>query len=184
MDRIGIAYIYCNFRRHSEQRAYDLLASLLKQLCQSRSCLPPSLENLFSKHASKRSQPSIDEIGRNLQDVVALYSRVYIIIDALDECQTNNGCRARLLEELFTIQNVSEANILATSRSIPDISEKFKSSAMLEIQADEEDVQMYLDHRMPQLPKFVGQRQDLQEEIRSAIIQSVRGMYVVLISRS
>jgi hypothetical protein len=29
---IGIAYIYCNFRRKDEQKINDLLASLLKQL--------------------------------------------------------------------------------------------------------------------------------------------------------
>jgi DNA replication protein DnaC len=33
---IGIAYIYCNFRRQEEQKIDDLLASLLKQLAESQ----------------------------------------------------------------------------------------------------------------------------------------------------
>ena len=38
---IGIAYIYCNFRRKDDQKAEDLLASLLKQLlAQERPSLP------------------------------------------------------------------------------------------------------------------------------------------------
>jgi hypothetical protein len=37
---IGIAYIYCNFRRQDEQKIDDLLASLLKQLAESQPSLP------------------------------------------------------------------------------------------------------------------------------------------------
>ena len=37
---IGIAYIYCNFRRQDEQKAVRLLASVLKQLAQGRALLP------------------------------------------------------------------------------------------------------------------------------------------------
>ena len=31
---VGIAYVYCNFRRRDEQKAEELFASLLKQLMQ------------------------------------------------------------------------------------------------------------------------------------------------------
>jgi hypothetical protein len=34
-ENVGIAYIFCNFRRQAEQNAEDLLMSLLKQLAQS-----------------------------------------------------------------------------------------------------------------------------------------------------
>ena len=47
---IGIAYLYCNFRRQDEQKADDLLASLLKQLSQKRTSLPDSVKTLYKKH--------------------------------------------------------------------------------------------------------------------------------------
>jgi DNA replication protein DnaC len=50
---IGIAYLYCNFRRHDEQKAEDLLASLLKQLAQTRPHLPESVKSLYDAHANK-----------------------------------------------------------------------------------------------------------------------------------
>jgi Cdc6-like AAA superfamily ATPase len=34
-DNVGVAYIYCNFKRYHEQRAEDLCLSLLKQLVQA-----------------------------------------------------------------------------------------------------------------------------------------------------
>ena len=153
---IGIAYLYCNFRRQDEQKADDLLASLLKQLSQTRSSLPDSVKALYDQHKNKRTRPSFDEISRTLQSVAAMYSRVFIVIDALDECQASDGCRTRFLKEIFKVQTKSGANIFATSRFIPEITERFQGSISLEIRASEEDVRRYLDGHMFRLPGFVS----------------------------
>src|SRR6266566_2974105 len=46
---VGIAYIYCNFRRKHEQRAEDVITSLLKQLSQGRTSLPETVKALYDK---------------------------------------------------------------------------------------------------------------------------------------
>ena len=99
---IGIAYIYFNFRRRDEQKAVDLLASLLKQLSQQRASLPDNVKALHDQH--ERTRPSFEEISKTLQSVAAIYSRVFIVVDALDECQAFDGCRTRFLTELFKVQ--------------------------------------------------------------------------------
>jgi len=175
---IGIAYLYCNFRRQSEQRAEDLLANLLKQLSQERSCLPDSVKALYDHHKDKRTRPSFKEILRVLQSAAATFSRVFIIIDALDECQASDGCRERFLSEIFNLQVKVKASVFATSRFFPEITNNFSGSMLLEIRASEEDVRRYLDGHMSQLPAFVGQRSDLQGEIKTGIVAAVRGMYV------
>jgi hypothetical protein len=176
---IGIAYLYCNFKRRDEQRAEELLASLVKQLTQSQSSLPESVRLLYDKHKEKRTRPPFDEISRALHSVALMYSRVILVVDALDECQASDGSRARLLSEMFSLQAKCGANIFTTSRFIPEISDKFKGSISLEIRASSEDVRRYLDHHMFRLPGFVGRSPELQEEIKSKIMQSVQGMYVV-----
>ena len=175
---IGIAYLYCNFRRRDEQKADDLLASLLKQLSQGQSSLPDNVRALYGQHEKKRTRPLIDEISRAIQSVAAMYSRVSIIVDALDECQVSDGCRSKLLSEIFDFQAKCGANVLATSRFIPEIAEKFKGSTSLEIRASDGDVRKYLEGHMSQLPSFVSRNIDLQEEIVSGIVQAVDGMYV------
>ena len=100
---IGIAYLYCNFRRQNEQKIDDLLASLLKQLAECQHSLPASVKDLYDLHRTKRTRPSIDEILRSIQSVVTAYTRVFIIIDALDECQVSDGCRSRFLSEIFNL---------------------------------------------------------------------------------
>ena len=88
---IGVAYLYCNYRRQDEQKPEHLLASLLKQLTQGLSSLPDSVKSLYNSHKDRRTQPSFDEISRALQSVVTMYSRVFLIIDALDERQVSHG---------------------------------------------------------------------------------------------
>jgi hypothetical protein len=173
---IGIAYLYCNFRRQDEQKADDLLASLLKQLSQERTSLPDSVKALYEKHKDKRTPLSFDEISKTFQSVAATYSRVFIVIDALDECQAFDGCRTRLLTEISTIQAKFGANVFATSRFIPEITEKFEGSISLEIRASEEDVRRYLDGHMFRLPGFVSRNPELQEEIKTGIVLLVQGM--------
>jgi hypothetical protein len=161
-----------------EQKAEELLASLVKQLAQSRSSLPESVKSLHDKHKDKRTRPSFDEISRALQSVAVTYSRVIIVVDALNECQASDGCRARLLSEIFGLKAKCGTNIFATSRFIPEITDKFEGSISLEIRASSEDVRRYLEGHMFRLPGFVGRSPELQEEIKSKIIQSVQGMYV------
>lgn len=176
---IGIAYLYCNFKRQHEQQAEDLLASLLKQLTQIRTSLPDGLKSLYNEHKCKGTRMSLDEISRTLQSVAAMYSRVFIIVDALDECQATGHCRTRFLTEIFDLQAKCGVNIFATSRFIPEVIEKFGDSISLEIRASEQDVQKYIDGHISHLPSFVRCRPDLQEEIKTAIINAVDGMYVV-----
>lgn len=178
---IGIAYLYCNFRRQHEQKAEDLLANLLKQLNQGRSSLPDTIKSLYDSHQVKRTQLSFEEISRALQSVATMYSRVFIVIDALDECQVSHNCRKRFLSELFSLQAKCGANLFVTSRFIPEITEYFQGSISLEIRASEHDVRRYVEGHMAYLPSFVGRSPDLREDVKTCIIKAVDGMYVVLI---
>lgn len=51
---------------------------------------------------------------------------------------------------------------------------------MLEIRADEQDVRRYVDGHISHLSSFVGRNTDLQEEIKTRIINTIEGMYVTL----
>jgi hypothetical protein len=174
---IGIAYLYCDFRRQYEQKTEDLLANLLKQLAQKQSSIPDCLHALYDQYKDKPKRPSFDEILRILHSVSALYSQVFIIVDALDECQVTDGRRARLMSTIFKLQGES-ANLFLTSRFIPEILERFKGSVSLEIRARDEDVQRYLAGHMTRLPPFVSSNPDLQNEIKATISKAVDGMCV------
>lgn len=173
---IGIAYLYCNFKRRHEQRATDLILSLIKQLCQGRLLLPSSVRNLYNHHIRQRTRPSTDEISMVLKSISATYLKVYIVIDALDECPTLDGCRDTLLSEVFDLQKQETVNILATSRFIPDITDQFNGSISLDVYATKGDVKMYLENHMNLLPRFVRRNSTMQKEIASTISDAADGM--------
>ncbi|GFF66045.1 conserved hypothetical protein [Aspergillus lentulus] len=173
---IGIAYIYFNFRRQNEQKVEDLLASLLKQLSQEQPALPDSVGTLYKKHKDKGTRPSLDEIPEALRSVAAKYSRAYIVIDALDECEVY-GRRTKFLAEIFDLQAKCGVNIFATSRFIPQITERFKCSMTLEIRACDEDVREYLKDRILQSESAI--LVPVSEEIQSGIINAVDGMFLL-----
>lgn len=175
---IGIAYLYCNFQRHSEQRLEDLLSSLLRQLVQQQCSIPDGVRALYEKHKGKRTRPVLDEIVKELHSVTAMYSRIFILIDALDECQATDGCRTNLLSEIFNLQAKSGANIFATSRINDEIAKLFDRSICLEIRATNEDVKIYLKGQMQRLQSDILDK-DIQQMIESEIIRAVDGMYVI-----
>ncbi|KAK4679893.1 hypothetical protein QC764_208180 [Podospora pseudoanserina] len=177
--KIGIAYIYFNFQRQDKQKIDDLLASVLKQIAESQPSVPGSVKDLFDKHKTKRTRPSLDETLRALQSMAATCSRVFIVVDALDECQTSESCRKRFLSELFNLQKMHGINIFATSRSITEIVDRFKTSISLEIRASTADVAQYLEGHISQLPSFVQQDRRLREEITAGISEAVDGMFLL-----
>ncbi|OCK88365.1 uncharacterized protein K441DRAFT_700542 [Cenococcum geophilum 1.58] len=176
---IGIAYLYCNFRREQEQKPADLFASLLKQLIQEQPSVPESMSGLYEHHKDRRTRPSSGEILVVLHSVIRGYSRTFIIIDALDECQVSNGVRRILLSDILDLQAKTGANLFATSRFIPEIAREFKKDLLLEIHARDEDVRRYLGGHMFQLPSFVLNNLDLQEEIKTSIVKAVDGMFLL-----
>ncbi|PSN73797.1 hypothetical protein BS50DRAFT_597243 [Corynespora cassiicola Philippines] len=175
----AVAYIYCSFKRQTEQTLEDLLASVLKQLAQATSSLPQSIRSLHDRCRSKKTRASIDDISLVLQSMAAEFSRVFILVDALDECQVNDGCRAKLLSQLSQLQNKSGANLFVTSRFIPDIMERFERDLRLEIRANEHDVQRYIEGHVDELPRFVRRDPDLQREISSGIVKAIDGMFLL-----
>jgi Cdc6-like AAA superfamily ATPase len=182
---VGIAYIYCNFRRHQDQKDVDLLASLLKQFSQALFFVPESLKILYECHRSQRTRPSLEEVSQTLESVVSKFARTFVIIDALDECDDSDGDRKRLLRALLSLQTKTGVCLLATSRSIPNIEKEFGGrNTRMEIRASDHDLNRYIDENLTRLPTFVLRNADLQKEVKSSIIGAVDGMYALLIISS
>ncbi|KAH7121183.1 hypothetical protein B0J11DRAFT_59184 [Dendryphion nanum] len=174
-SNVCVAYFYYDFRRQEEQTAEDLLASLLRQLCQGKPSLPDSMRALHNQHEEKRTRPRLDEISRVLHTVANTYSRVFIIIDALDECQESNCCLTRI----FDLQAKCRLNLFATSRDVPNITKYFVGHISLKISARNEDVKKYITSCMSRLPSFVIDHLELQTKIKTSISKSVRGMFLL-----
>lgn len=169
---IGLAYVYCNFRLQNEQKAEDLLASILKQLACS---VPESVTKLYEQHTDRRTRPSMNELSKALQTVAKTYTTVFVVTDALDECQTIDDCRNVLLSQLFDLQKKCAVKLFATARPIPDIMERFNGEH-LKIRAHESDLHKFLEGRILQAGSEL--LQSYKEEIKKRITEVADGMSV------
>jgi hypothetical protein len=133
------------------------------------------VKDLYKKHKeippSSRSSTDIRHFSETLQLVISRnYTRVFIVIDALDECQDTQA----LLPEIFKVQGATEANLFATSRLKNSIQKAFAGSLLLEIHAREEDVKRYIDGRMSELKVLKEENKDLNEEIKTELKTKIR----------
>ncbi|KAJ5169200.1 uncharacterized protein N7482_004794 [Penicillium canariense] len=174
---VGIAYIYLSFGKRAEQTVDALLLSVTKQLLRQHQSMPGEVKALYDKHQKASTTPSSDEIVEAVHRACRLYSRVFVLVDALDECMQST--RAEFLSEIFNMQAKGELSLFATSRFITDICEQFKNGLSLTIRADDGDVKTYLDRNMSKLPLCVGRNKGLQQDIKRCIAGSVDGMFLL-----
>ncbi|KAL5088041.1 hypothetical protein Trisim1_007209 [Trichoderma cf. simile WF8] len=174
---VGVAYYYCNFKRQDEQTAVRIISCLLRQLCASQTPLPDVMKTFHKKHATISTRPSLEVISVALQSVASIYSKVFIAIDALDECQPTE--RSLFLSKLFDLQAKTEINIFATSRPILEIEKLFNGCQSIDIVASPDDIYKYIDGHISQLSDFVQHNPELQEQIKMEISASVQGMFLL-----
>jgi hypothetical protein len=84
--------------------------------------VPTEVKNVYRRHRIKGSRPSFNEIVKALYFTVQLYSKMFVIIDALDEYHfSNNEGQKRLLSEIFSFQDQVQVNLFAISRFVSEI---------------------------------------------------------------
>ena len=95
----SLAYLYCDHKQHSQQKPQDLIRNIVKQIFRAetfhtypsprpRSPLDDMYERRLTYILSSGSlvPPTLSECMQYLSSALGLFSRFYIVIDALDEC--------------------------------------------------------------------------------------------------
>lgn len=76
------------------------MASLLQQLVQQKVTISSEITNLYQDHIEKETRPLRDEFATLFCSEICNFSKVFIIVDALDECSQHNGTRESILAKL------------------------------------------------------------------------------------
>ncbi|KAJ4185611.1 hypothetical protein NW767_012924 [Fusarium falciforme] len=118
-------------------------------------------------------RPSVARIAEVLHETVNGYTQVFMIIDALDECDQEHRCI--LLKVIFRLQTMYPIHLLATSDVDPKIVALFTKADVLKIRADKEDMRAYLAGRMSRALFAIGDNAELEEEISSSIVGAADG---------
>jgi hypothetical protein len=165
-----VACIYCNYKQ-ATQTAENLIASLLRQLVQDCSVVPEGIKTFYERHQYRGTPPRLDEFMNALNSEIGTYSKVFIIVDALDECP-EDGTRAKLLRGLQSLTGT--VNLLVTSRELSSIARYFECTKCLDIHATDQDIQRYVEDRIANIPRrhLIA----LREEIVNQVTEKAQGM--------
>ncbi|KIW89844.1 uncharacterized protein Z519_09273 [Cladophialophora bantiana CBS 173.52] len=141
----GVTYIFCNYGEQRDQNATGLRGAILQQLVRAQRLIPEPVLRLYEYHSGRGTRSSLQEISDTLHTIFSNYSKVYVVVDTLDECADDGTC-AKLLTTIRSLQKESSTDLrlMVTSRSIPNIEEKSKGELTLKVRASEEDVKRFI----------------------------------------
>lgn len=174
----AIAFFYCNFREQTTRAG--ILMVLLRQFVQQLSVIPNVLEEAYVKHLEHGSALTVDKSLGVLSSTLAVFSRTFVLLDALYECHLQGAERGELLADLFRLQETQNLGLFATSRDNPYISRSFYGKLNLRIRATSADVERFLRGQFEGPREVVLQNEDLQRDIVAAVTDSMDGMSVEL----
>lgn len=169
----------------AKQNTENMLRSIIKQLCGRRPDIPPALSKL-RRYRDINQQPDLENLVNTFKESSLGFTKVYVVIDALDECPLDQ--RNRLLNVLQSIQTLALTNLhaLYTSRAEADIESRFKPSILrceirridLERQREEvnKDIRTFIDQEI-ESSEFRSWPLDIKESVRTALTEKAHGMY-------
>ncbi|KAJ7270980.1 ankyrin repeat-containing domain protein [Mycena rebaudengoi] len=176
-NNTGVAAVYLNHKESEAQSPSNILAGLWWQLASER-LISPLVQQLYQKHQNRRTRPSLDEVRKIFHSIVAEYSRVFVVVDALDEYPEAH--RHILLDALAVMGG--SVSLMLTSR--PNIAPEafFPTALVLEISAKDEDIRCYVKAQIQnsfRLSKHVRVRPELHKEIETKIAKNADGMFLL-----
>ncbi|KIJ16667.1 hypothetical protein PAXINDRAFT_168174, partial [Paxillus involutus ATCC 200175] len=145
------AYFYFDARKTggASRRFETLLRSLLDQLCSKQANIPDAMKRLYGVDDQEHPQPTLAQLKTTLGEVVKDFDEVYILIDALDECDS----QAELLGWMKSLQSTTQGlHLLATSRPERIIEDRMSNFNHVRISLNSEllddDIRTYVDERV------------------------------------
>jgi hypothetical protein len=166
---VRIGCIFCNHKEQQDQTASYLISSLLKQFIEEQEDFPAEVTALYETHKKYQTRPSFSECSTLLQSVGTAFSKVFIVIDALDECTERDNTRRSIID---AIRSLKEAHIMVTSRTLPQIELICKEWPQVEITAKDQDILQYLEAHIEDEGELVNVVQE-DPEIRKLVITTI-----------
>lgn len=186
-----LIYFFCQKSDERLNNAAAVLRGLLHMLIVQTP--HPVIKQLKTRHESfftsknRQGADNVWALQRMLLDVLdgAIPGRVFIVIDALDECAQDLDMLIALLQDQSRRKR-SEDRIrwMVTSRNEPDITAPLRMSEVphtsLEVNADrvQAAVEAFINHQMSQLLRKPGSSEDLCQRLSSRLLEKAEGTFL------
>lgn len=173
-----LAFFYFSFSDERKQSDSDLLRSLVAQL----GWREPGLSMLRQAYGNaKGSAPGPDELVKILLASMRSCSKVYLLVDALDECPEDHETRQSVLARMERLtQEAPNLKILTTSRELPAIRDSMAALGSkpmcVATSAVNADIRIYVANQLSGDRSFGKFKKETLDLIESTIASKADGM--------
>ena len=178
----AVAYFFCTYRQPLSQDPLSILSSLCMQLAlqseEAFEILQEAHHELYDGYFN--TQPAPERLAEALQRISSCFTRVYLVVDGLDECGDHAEENTAVLAQIAASQQHDAINMALLSRdevAIRHITEKdFKH---IEIEARTEDVQLYVASELRErvtTRKLRLKDPTLKDLIMTRLVEGAKGM--------
>ncbi|KAI0520856.1 ankyrin repeat-containing domain protein [Xylaria bambusicola] len=189
-----VAYFFFSFTDSEKQKVDTMLSSLIRQLYMSRPDKPEEVEDLSTLYKEKCLRPDSKTLENALLATTRGFSSVSLVIDALDECPTENEERSKLLASLGRIitEMPDNVHLFVTSRAEPDISAAINpiltQPSLFRVAIDltsnqngiNHDISLYIDSRLASgNPRHWPD--DIKSKAKDILLERADGMFQYIV---
>ena len=161
--------MYFDYRDQGHQSLDGVVTSLLRQVASQKPMLPVSLAELYTKFRERNQRPQAKDLELALLHVCHDFDQIFILIDALDECDEAVR-RKDFLPFLTTLQQNPRIRLFVTSRPhLEDIRKALEPAPQIVVQASDADLRKYLKKMI----EDSGNADIIDEDFRQYLIDTV-----------
>jgi hypothetical protein len=141
-------YVYFDYAEQRQQTYEKLLANILHQLLRLQDCVTPEVQAIYDNMTTNGIPPGPDEYIDMIKSEIETFTKVFIVVDALDEC-LDEPPEHTAINFVRALDRLPErTRILYTSRPLTTIDDRIKADRMIRVQTDVNDLTAYLENRI------------------------------------
>jgi hypothetical protein len=141
--------VYFDYVEQKQQTYENLLADLLHQLLRLRDRVTPEVQAIYDNMtASGKPRPGPDEYINMIKSEIETFTKVFIVVDALDECLDEPPDDTAIKFVRALDQLPKRTRILFTSRPMTTINDRIKADKTITVQTDVNDLTAYFENRI------------------------------------
>lgn len=175
----AVAYAFFNYKETESQTPTNITAEICHQvLLQAPDHLQGAVD-LYERYAPRKTRPSLQEYTKLLRDISQRFSKVIVVLDALDEAPEVNESRQILISQLKTLGR--HLSLVIFSRPDINLEDQLSNAHHTLIEPQEEDIVAYIEDRLSQSERMrshFARDPSLRQKIFDTVVPKARGMLV------
>ena len=168
-EAIGLASIFCDYKTQTHQTSAAIIAAIIKQLVAKKPRVPTSLFDLYSKCDMGERRASQRQLSVLLDDMCASYTKVFILVDGLDECYAPKE-RDTLLQILKLDKGGSVKTLITSRPNTKNVQTHLVNALNVQVIAHDDDITSYISERVEQITVF---SEDTRSALKAKVVETI-----------